>query len=122
LRQTLDVGFRFLAEGKPVNFKVSVRYESVYGEMFTENISQDLEYLRQTTVQAKSVEEALSDITKELKELHTFLSSVEKFGALQIETPDQNRLRLERMALDETDLPPWRRSVRFFLKKLLTRM
>lgn len=122
LRQIVDVGYRVLAEGKPVNFRVSARYESIYGETFRENTSQNLEYLRQTTAPGKSIEEGLGDITKELKELHTLLSRVEKFGALQVETPDQNRLRMEKMILDDQDLSPWRKSLKLLLKKILARV
>ena len=66
----VGVGHQFLAQDKPVNFAVGVEYSSSYGEIFKEKLTQNLEYLRQTTVPGKSTEEHLGEITKVLTDIN----------------------------------------------------
>jgi hypothetical protein len=122
IRQIVDVGSRFLAKDKPVNFEIIIEYSSVYGESYREKVVQNLEYLRQTTLPGKSVEDNLAEITKELNDLKSILKGVEHSGSLHIEAPAQYINRLEQVRLDEQDLPWWRKNLKIFLKELLKRL
>jgi hypothetical protein len=122
IRQMMGVGPKFLAKYKPVNFDVIVEYSSVYGEFFKETSNQNLEYLRQTTVPGKSVEDNLAEIAKVLNEIKKLFQGVQNFGAIQIETPQQHHQRLELMMIDEQNIPWWRKRLKMFLKTLLNRL
>ena len=58
-----------LEEGKPTKFKVTIKYMSIFGDSFSDLIEHDLEYLKQTTVPGKTVEDYLKKISEELGEL-----------------------------------------------------
>jgi hypothetical protein len=122
VRQLVDVGYKFLAQDRPVNFEISVRYLSIFGDLYTDNFVQNLEYLRQSTVLGKSIEDNLGEITKEIKDLRELLTRAEHFGALQVETPDQNRQRIELLARDRNDFPWWRRTLIKMLTRLLSKI
>jgi hypothetical protein len=122
VRQLVGVGHQFLAKDKPVNFEVEVEYSSTHGEFFKEKLVQNLDYLRQTTGPGKSTEDNLAEIVKELSEIKTVLKGVERFGAIQIETPQEHNQRVEQMILNEQSLPWWRKRLRVFLKALLSRL
>ncbi len=122
VRQMVGIGHQFLAKDNPVNFDVVVEYSSTYGEFFKEKLVQNLDYLRQTTVPGKSTEDNLAEIVKVLNEIKSVFKGVERFGAIQVETPEQHDQRIEQMVIDEKDLPWWKKRLKMFLKKLLSRL
>jgi len=119
VRQMVGIGHQFLANDNPVNFDIRVEYSSTYGEFFREKLVQNLEYLRQTTVPGKSTEEHLAEIAKVLNDIKSIMTKVENFGALQIETPEQNNQRIEHMIDDEQDIVWWKKRLQTLLKALL---
>jgi hypothetical protein len=96
LRQLIDVGYRFLAENRPKKFVIRTTYESIFQERFTEEFEDDLSYLVQANVPAKSVEEVLSDIDNQLKELIKTIKSTTKLGSVMVETPEMQNSRLQK--------------------------
>ena len=105
-RQILDAGHRFLAEGKPTKFSVSVSYQSIYHEAYRETVEHDLDYLKQATLPTKTVEDHLDKISKELEDLVRILQSVRGLNSLLMETPDQYHSRVEREMRDDRDSKP----------------
>lgn len=67
-RQLIDTGPNLLAEGKPLQFRLDIEYQSVKGVKYKENTDFDLAYLRQATNPQRTVEEYLKDIVEVLKE------------------------------------------------------
>lgn len=65
--QIINAGHIFLEEGKPLQFRLQIEYQSVKGIKYKENIDFDLEYLKQATNPRKAVEDHLKDIVEVLK-------------------------------------------------------
>lgn len=118
LRQVIDVGHRFLAEGKPTQFKISVSYSSVYHIVYADSTDCDLAYMKQATVPRKSTEENLEALTKELKELVAVLKSVRGTGSLLVETPDQYAARLDEAENERSSSPQWKTRLRAMLARI----
>jgi hypothetical protein len=96
-RQIIDVSHKFLAEGKPLEYKVQVFYYSVSGEYYADTTEFDLSYLKQATMSGGTIEENLEDISKSLKEIISFLKSVKGSNSLLVKTPDEYQSRLEEL-------------------------
>ena len=96
-RQIIDASFKFLAEGKPTQYRIKTTYSSIYNEMFTDIIEFDLSYLKQATLPGKSIEENLEDISKQLKDLHTLLNSAKGMNSLLVESPEQYQKRVGKL-------------------------
>jgi hypothetical protein len=96
IRQILDMGYRFLADGKPTKFQVSVTYQSIHGETFNETIDHDLDYLIEATLPAKTAEDHLKVISEHLEKIVRTLDKVEGFNSLLVETPEQYQSRISR--------------------------
>lgn len=105
LRQALDVGHRFLTEGKPTEFAVSLTYASLQHDVYQESTKYDLSYLKQATLPRKSIEDNLESISKKLEELVNLLKRVQGMDAFLVETPEQYHNRLEQ-ELSESDNTP----------------
>jgi len=67
LRQIVDSGPRFLSQGRPTRFAVTLAYSGVQGNSFSDRIDHDVEWMKQATVPEKSVEDQLEEIAKILK-------------------------------------------------------
>ncbi len=67
IRQIVGVTFRFFENNKLARFSVNITYKSVRGELFSENIEHDLEYLRQTTLPGKLTNDYLKEISKHME-------------------------------------------------------
>ncbi len=105
LRQAVDVGHRFLAEGKPTVFVVSISYTSVQHDVYQESTEYDIVYLKQATLPRKSEAENLESISKKLDDLVSLLKSAQGMNSFLVETPSQYHDRLER-ELSQTDNEP----------------
>lgn len=121
-RQAIDVGYRFLAEGKPTNFSVSVSYSSIHGERFSETVPTDLAYLKQATRPEKSVEEQLESLSQEVHKLVSVLESARGMNSLLVESPEQYQSRLQRELGQRENGPKWKIALRSFLQYLLLKM
>ena len=122
IQQRIDIGHQFLSNTETLNFVVKVEYSSTSGEFYKEKLDQNLEYLRQTTMPGKSIEDNLAEIVKELNEIKSVFKSAEKFGAIQIETPQQNAQRINKMARYGEEIAWWKKGLRRFLETLLRRL
>jgi multidrug efflux pump subunit AcrB len=96
LRQLVDVGHSFLADGKPTKFSVSLSYTSIHHEIYRESAEHDLAYLKQATRPGKSVEDNLEAISKELEGLARLLKGVCHGDSVLVESPDQYHARLRK--------------------------
>jgi len=110
-RQIIDVGHKFLADGKPTKYQIRIIYSSVSGQMFDESTDFDLEYLKQSTLPGKTAEENLEDISKQFKDLTEILRSTRGMNSFLVETPIEFETRLQAMrdernsAAQEIDSP-----------------
>lgn len=77
LRQIVGVTFRFFEKNNPANFSVGITYKSVYGDLFSESIVHDLEYLRQLTLPGKLTNDYLKEISEHMK---NFVRNSEKIA------------------------------------------
>ncbi len=119
-RQVIDASHKFLADDRPMEYKVTVLYNSVSGELYRDTTEYDLSYLKQATVPGKTVEENLEDIAKYMKEVNSFLKSVKGMNSLLVESPDEYHDRLEKFRNRNVEMPFWKRWFRNFLEKLLS--
>lgn len=101
-RQIVDVSHKFLADGKPTKYQISIIYSSVSGQMFDESTDFDLEYLKQSTLPGKTIEENLEDISKQLKDLTEIFRSTRGMNSFLVETPNEYETRLQAIR-DERD-------------------
>jgi hypothetical protein len=67
LRQIIDAGHRFLAEGRPTRFSVALAYSGIQGSSYSDKFDHDVEWMKQATVPEKSIEDHLEEIAKILK-------------------------------------------------------
>jgi hypothetical protein len=70
----------------------------VSGELFRETTEFDLEYMKESNLPGKSVEENLEDISKQLKDLNDLLNSAKGINSLLVESPEQCQERLEKLS------------------------
>lgn len=94
LKQFIGVGHDFLSQGKDVNFIINVCYESPQGGSYREAHQIDLSYLRETTRPPKTLEEQLESLNKSITDLAGIFKSVKGYQALLVETPEQQRSRI----------------------------
>ena len=97
LRQLVDVGHSFLADGKPTKFSVAISYTSIHHAIYQESTEHDLAYLKQATRPGKSVEDNLESISKELEGLARLLKHVCHGDSILVESPDQYHARLRKV-------------------------
>lgn len=69
LRQWMGYGYSLFKDNKSVKFHLSIRYTSVYHELFQESIDYDLSYLMGVTFPEKSIQEGLENIARQLATL-----------------------------------------------------
>lgn len=69
IRQIIGATFRFFENNKSIKFSVNITYKSVYGELFSEPVEHDLEYLRQTTLPGKLTNDYLKEIGDQMKDI-----------------------------------------------------
>jgi hypothetical protein len=91
LRQIIDAGYRFFAEDKPTKFPVSIVYKSVYGDIFTENIEHDLEYLRQATLPGKTLDDHIKEVAEQLTKIAQVLEKVNSNNSRLVEILDKSQ-------------------------------
>jgi len=96
-RQIIDASHRFLADGKPTKYHIRIIYSSVSGQMFDENTDFNLEYLKQSTLPGKTIEENLEDISKQIKDLTEIFKSARGMNSFLVETPIEYEKRLQAM-------------------------
>lgn len=99
-RRLVDVGHRFLAADKNKKFNITVSYESLTNETFTEKFDEDLSYLVEATVPPRTIEESIAELKKELHDIKTLINRVISSDSLLVESPDQQRERTERLLED----------------------
>lgn len=122
LRQLVDVGHSFLADGKPTKFSVAISYTSIHHEIYRESTEHDLAYLKQATRPGKSVEDHLESISKELKDLVGLLKSARGMHSILVESPDQYHARLQRAIGRRRNGSKWKNSLRSFLRWVLSKL
>jgi hypothetical protein len=120
MRQLIDAGHKFLAEGRPTRFRTCISYTSIHNEIYQDSTEQDLEYLREAHTPGKTSEESLVTISKELRELVKLLRGVQHFGAFRVESPEQQMTRLGREI--GGDMPRWKLWFRSFLESILAKL
>lgn len=69
IRQIIGGTFRFFENNKSIIFSVNITYKSVYGELLSETVEHDLEYLRQTTLPGKLTNDYLKEISDQMKDI-----------------------------------------------------
>ncbi|MGC1378960.1 MAG: hypothetical protein WA821_22210, partial [Anaerolineales bacterium] len=121
-RQIIDVGHRFLAEGKPTKYRVRIIYNTISGQLFDESTDYDLAYLKQSTLPGKTTDENLEDISKELKDISNILGSVRGTNSLLVETPDEYNARIQAMMDGRRDLPGWKKLIRKLLESAIEKI
>jgi len=121
-RQAVDVGYRFLAEGKPTNFSISTSYSSIHGERYGETVTTDLAYLKQATRPGKSVEEEIEAVTQELHKLVSVVESARGMNSLLVESPEQYYSRLQQDLSERDNAPKWKIKLRSLLQWALSKL
>lgn len=121
-RQIIDLGSKFLAEGRPTKYRVRIVYSSVSGQLFDESTNFDLDYIKQSTLPGKTTEENLEDISKHLKDITDILKSARGMNSFLVETPDQYHARLQAMHDEHKKMPRWKMVVRNFLENALEKV
>lgn len=121
-RQIIDVGHKFLAEGKPTKYRITIIYSSVSGQLFEKTTDYDLDYLKQSTLPGKTTEENLEDISKQLKDVTDILRSVRGMNSLLVETPEEYHARIQSMQDERKELPRWKTLLRNFLELTLEKI
>lgn len=109
IRQVIDSSYNFFQESKPLQFKIKISYYSIYGTLFTEHISHDLEYLKQTTLPRKTTDYYLQDIAKELKNLTELIKKMHGYDSLLVESPEEHSSRMESLMNPQKDKGGWRK-------------
>lgn len=66
LRQVINSTFRFFENEKHTEFKVTVKYESVYHVEFSDEFFHNLEFLRQLTLPPHTVEDYVKKVSEEI--------------------------------------------------------
>jgi hypothetical protein len=122
MRQIIDVGHKFLAEGKPTKFTLTVTYTSIWHEIYAETVTHDLEYLKQATVPSKTIEDYLKTISEQMSSFVQLFRNSQGMSSLLVETPDQYQARLERIKNDRRDLPRWKYLLQSWLQWLLSKV
>jgi hypothetical protein len=77
-RQIIDASASFFSKGRPTKYRINIIYSSAAGQLFCENTDYDLDYLQQSTLPGKTVEENLEDISKQLEEITEIFRNYEK--------------------------------------------
>lgn len=121
IRQVLDAGYRFLAEGKPARFSVTVSYRSIWGEIYEETIDHNLEYLKQATVPGRTVEDHLKTISEQLKSLVQLVQNSRGLDSFLVETPEQYYSRMNDERQGQANQPRWKRMVQKWLQWVLSK-
>ncbi len=121
-RQIIDVGHKFLADGRPTIYQIKIVYNSVSGQMFDESIDFDLEYLKQSTLPGKTTEENLEDITKQLKDLTEIFRSTRGMNSFLVQTPAEYETRLQAIHDERKELPHWKRIFSNWLENVLEKI
>lgn len=76
IRQIIGATFHFFENNKLTDFSVNINYKSVFGEIFQESITHNLEYLRHVTLPGKLTNDYLKEISDELKNTNRELSKL----------------------------------------------
>lgn len=121
-RQAIEMGFRFLAEGKPTKYRVKITYSSISGELFTPSVDYDLEYLKQATLPGKTIDENLEDISKHLKDIKDIFQGVHKDNSILVQTPKEYENRFRARMDERKELPKWKQAIRSFLENALEKI
>jgi hypothetical protein len=121
-RQLIDVGHKFLAEGKPTKYRIKIIYSSVSGQMFDESTDYDLDYLKQSTLPGKTTEENLEDISNQLKDITGIFKSVRGMNSFHIETPDEYHTQIQALRGERKELPRWKAILRKLLEKAIEKI
>jgi hypothetical protein len=116
-RQYVDIGPSLLKEDKPKAFTFTVSYRSANGKPYKEIRENDISYMKEATRPLKSIEDHLSVIADSIGKLTQQVNQTSNWGALLVETPEQQRKRIDRELMDEQELVQWRR----FLISMLNR-
>lgn len=120
-RQIIDVGHKLLAEGRPTFFRSTVQYRSVFGEAYKELTEHDLEFMKQATVPANTIEESLDEISRQIKDMNSLLKSVKGANSLLVQTPEQYYSQILKDR-EQNNVPRWKTWLRALLEKLLEKM
>jgi hypothetical protein len=121
IRQIIDAGYRFLEDGKPTKFSVTIRYFSIFGDSFNDVIEHDLEYLKQATVPSKTVEDYLKKISEELEKLTQLIKNAQGSTSFLIETPAEYSSRMERLRNNHVEVHGMKKIFRDIFAWLLSK-
>jgi hypothetical protein len=124
IRQLVDMGHIFFAEGKPTQFQVSLTHSSVTGQTFKEKTDFDLAYMRQWTLPHKSAEESLVAMTKEIKRLADLFERTKSWdgNALLVQTPEQDAANIHRSIRSRKETSKWKAQIRTVLERIIARL
>lgn len=109
IRQIINVGYKFLEEGKPTKFNVTVKYSSIFGDTWSESIDHDLEYLKQSTLPSKTAEDYLKKISEEIGDLTQLVKSAQRSNPFLVETLDEYSSRLDKSLSGKDDISGFRK-------------
>lgn len=102
-RQLVDASFRFLSDENPANFRVDFAYKTIHGETIEDHIDFDLEYLRDSHLPGRTIEESLSKIADEHKKMNSALNKFIRNNSLIIQTRQEYIKGLEEFLTRDND-------------------
>ena len=122
IRQIIDAGYRFLEEGKPTKFSIAIKYSSIFGDRFNDNIDHDLEYLKQATLPGKTVEDYLKKISEELERLTLHIKNAQGSTSFLVETPAEYSSRMQQLRNRQIEITGIKKLLHNILSWLLSRI
>lgn len=90
IRQIIDSSFRFFEEGRQTKFSITIKYQSVFGNLYRETIEHDLEYLKQTTLPRKTTDDYLKNISNQIEKLTNTIKEIQRSKSFPIVLRDDN--------------------------------
>lgn len=74
-RQLVDVGHNLLADNRPTQFSLEIRYKTLANKDISDRIEYDLEYLKGLTRPPQEIDESLADLAITLRKVYRLLEN-----------------------------------------------
>ncbi|MHB1006189.1 MAG: hypothetical protein ACYC3S_11180 [Chloroflexota bacterium] len=94
-RQFFHTAPSLLNQDVPKAFKITVQYKDEAGRQHSRVVDVDLAQYKGTTLPPKTVDEQIGEVAKQLEDIKKDLRSVIKMGSLVVESPEQQRVRMQ---------------------------
>jgi hypothetical protein len=122
IRQIIGASYKFLEDGNPTKFKVTIKYFSIFSDSFDQTIEHDLEYLKQVTLPRKTTEDYLKNISKGINELTIAIKNAQGLNSFLVETPHEYSSRVRLLRNEQVELFGVRKVLQKILVWLLSKI